>query len=196
MLVLGLAAFGAGWWLQTSRQPDPDFSYGLKLAQPRVIHPVTLAGAQGPVTLPFGDGKWSLLFFGYTHCPDICPTTLTYLKHEMQALGARRQHLHLVFVSVDPKRDRPADVQPFVQYFDPGFIGLTGDNVSLDKLTADVGAAYYLGAKANQPGANYEVTHSTSVYVVDPLGRVVALYGGDGKPGKLAQDFQFLPGTP
>jgi protein SCO1/2 len=192
-IVLGLTAMGAGWWLQSARQPDPDFAYGMKLAQPRPLKPVSLAGGSGTVNLPYRDGKWTLMFFGFTHCPDICPTTLQYLKQEVKALGSRREQLHVTFVSVDPKRDKPADLQRFVQYYDPAFIGVTGDKASLDQLTADAGAAYYMGVKADQPGANYDVTHSTSIYVVDPKGRVVAVYGGEGKPGKLAQDFHFLP---
>lgn len=190
---LGLAAFGGGLWLQHAREPDPDFAYGMKLAEVRPLRPVTLTGATGPVALPYHDGKWTLLFFGYTHCPDVCPTALTYLKTEMKALGPRRQNLHMLFVSVDPKRDRPADLQRFVRWFDPAFEGATGDKASLDQLTADAGAAYIIGAKAAQGAADYDVSHSNSIYVVDPRGRVVAVYGGDGTPGKLAQDFHFLP---
>jgi protein SCO1/2 len=195
-VILGLAAFGTGWWLQTSRVPDPDFAYGMKLAQPRTLRPVTLTGAAGPVQLPYQDGKWTLVFFGYTHCPDVCPTTLTYLKGEMKALGPRRSHLHTLFVSVDPQRDTPADLQRFVTFYDAAFEGVTGDKAALDQMTTDAGAAYFLGAKAAQGATDYDVSHSNSIYVVNPRGQVVAVYGGEGKPGKLAQDFHFLPETP
>lgn len=192
-VILGLAAFGAGLWLQMSRLPDPDFAYGMKLAQARTVKPVTLTSAAGPVSLPYRDGKWTLLFFGYTHCPDVCPTALTYLRDEMKALGSRRQQLHTVFVSVDPDRDKPADLQRFVTWFDGRFEGVTGDKASLDQLTADAGAAYILGAKAAQGKPDYDVSHSNSFYVINPRGQVVAVYGGEGTPGKLAQDFHFLP---
>jgi protein SCO1/2 len=194
-LVLGLGAFGAGFWLN-NRQPDPDFAYGMKMAQPRPLRPVTLAGAEGPVSYPYKDGRWSLMFFGYTHCPDVCPATLSYLKREMKDLASRRSQFRTVFISVDPQRDKPDALQRFATYFDPGFIGLTGDKAALDQLTADAGAAYFMGAKADKGTGDYDVTHSTSIYVVDPKGRVVAVYGGDGKPGRLAQDFHFLPETP
>lgn len=192
-LVLGMAVAGAGLWLQVRNAvPDPPFAYGMKLATPRIIKPVTLTSAAGPVALPYADGKWTFMFFGYTHCPDICPTTMQYLRQEVQAMGAGADKVHVAFVSVDPRRDTPADLVRFAQYYHPAFQGMTGDKSAIDQLTADVGAAYYPGAKADVRGADYDISHSTSIYVINPPGKLVAIYGGSGKPGRLAGDFAFL----
>ena len=189
---VGAATASGAVYAYRQRIPDPPFAYGMKLAQARDVHPVTLRGTDGPVLLPYRDGRWTLLFFGYTHCPDVCPTTLAYLHQEMRAMGTRAADLHVVFVSVDPGRDTAAGAAQFALFYDPQFTGLTGDKAALDQLTTDAGAAY-LPSKPLPGTATYEVMHSSSVYVVNPAGRVVALYGGTGAPGRLAQDFAFLP---
>jgi hypothetical protein len=168
---LGLMAAVAGWWLQASRIPDPVFAYGMKLAVPRTIHPVTLTSLTGP---------------------DVCPMTMQYLRQEVQAMGGRAARLHVTFVSVDPARDTPAALARFVHYYDPAFEGVTGPKAALDQLTADAGAAYFKGAKAGRSATDYAVTHSTSIYVIHPSGKLVAIYGGSGTPGRMARDFAFL----
>ncbi len=122
-------------------------------------------------------GKWSFLFFGYTHCPDICPTTLATLAraHEnivKSTVGAK--DVQFVFISVDPNRDTAGKLGQYVSYFDATFLGVTGDNAQLGKLAGQLGAAYEV---AITPGMeNYPVYHTAAVFLVDPRARYHAVF--------------------
>ncbi len=122
-------------------------------------------------------GKWSFLFFGYTHCPDICPTTLAMLAHAHEnivksTLGAR--DVQFVFISVDPNRDTADKLRQYVTYFDASFLGVTGDDAQLGNLAAQLGAAYQV---AITPGVeNYPVYHTAAVFLVDPRARYHAVF--------------------
>src|SRR5882672_11071458 len=117
-------------------------------------------------------GKWSFLFFGFTHCPDVCPTTLAVLARvrdniARNAVGA--EDIQFVFVSVDPNRDAPGNLRRYVEYFDPTFLGVTGDNAQIGNLAGQLGAAYEV---AITPGMeNYPVYHTAAVFLVDPQAR-------------------------
>jgi protein SCO1/2 len=122
-------------------------------------------------------GKWSFLFFGYTHCPDICPTTLATLAraHEnivKSTVGAK--DVQFVFISVDPNRDTASKLKQYVDYFDTTFLGVTGDNAQIGNLAGQLGAAYQV---AITPGIeNYPVYHSTAVFLLDPQARYHAVF--------------------
>ena len=122
-------------------------------------------------------GKWSFLFFGYTHCPDICPTTLAILAraHEnivKSTVGAK--DVQFVFISVDPNRDTVGKLREYVTYFDTTFLGVTGDNAQLGNLAGQLGAAYQV---AITPGMeNYPVYHTAAVFLLDPRGRYHAVF--------------------
>ena len=122
-------------------------------------------------------GKWSFLFFGFTHCPDVCPTTLAVLARARDniaknALGA--EDIQFVFISVDPNRDTASKLRQYVDYFDSSFIGVTGDNAQIGNLAGQLGAAYQV---AIAPGTeNYRVTHTTAVFLVDPRARYHAVF--------------------
>src|SRR5882672_7408999 len=122
-------------------------------------------------------GKWSFLFFGYAHCPDICPTTLAILAraHEnivKSTVGAK--DVQFVFISVDPNRDTAGKLRQYVTYFDTTFLGVTGDNAQLGNLAGQLGAAYQV---AITPGLeNYPVYHSAAVFLVDPRARYHAVF--------------------
>jgi protein SCO1/2 len=115
-------------------------------------------------------GKWSAVFFGYTNCPDTCPATLQALNAAGARLGAARKDFQVVFVSVDPARDTPAQMKLYTanQGYPPGgLIGLTGTPVQV-KGIADAYRVFY--AKAGE-GPDYAVQHSAAVYLMDPKGR-------------------------
>ncbi len=122
-------------------------------------------------------GKWSFLFFGYTHCPDICPTTLATLAraHEnivKSTVGAK--DVQFVLISVDPNRDTASKLKQYVDYFDTTFLGVTGDNAQIGNLAGQLGAAYQV---AITPGIeNYPVYHSTAVFLLDPQARYHAVF--------------------
>jgi len=122
-------------------------------------------------------GKWSFLFFGFTHCPDICPTTLAVLARAhlyiaKSTVGAK--NIQFVFISVDPNRDTASKLRQYVDYFDTSFLGVTGDNAQIGNLAGQLGAAYQV---AITPGVeNYPVYHSTAVFLLDPRARFHAVF--------------------
>lgn len=142
---------------------------------------------------PFGlkqlAGKWSLVFFGYTHCPDICPTTLVVLRDVERAAGGKANDLQYVFVSVDPDRDRPAALKTYVRYFHPDFIGATGTQTELMRLTRALGAYYEAGPRRN---GSYEVHHSAAIFLIDPETKLRALFSGPHDAVRIAQGLKQL----
>ena len=112
--------------------------------------------------------KWSLLFFGYTFCPDICPATLAQLRQlQGQLPQETRDNLRVIMVSVDPNRDTPAQLKKYLEYFDAGFIGLTGDEATLSKLANAVSIPYI---PADTSKENYTVDHSGNLVLIGPDG--------------------------
>ncbi len=122
-------------------------------------------------------GKWSFLFFGFTHCPDVCPTTLAVLARARDSMAksmAGAENIQFVFVSVDPNRDTGSKLRQYVDYFDTSFIGVTGEDAQIANLAGQLGAAYEV---AIAPGMeNYPVYHTTGVYLVDPRARFYAVF--------------------
>lgn len=134
-------------------------------------------------------GRWNLLFFGFTYCPDVCPMTLRVLDEiNAQLAGtAAGNNLQIVFVSVDPERDSPERLREYVEYFNPGFLGVTGEHDQLQALTRSLGAFY---SKANEAaeGKDYLVDHTASLFLLSPEGRVRALFSTPLKAGPIAGD--------
>jgi len=136
-------------------------------------------------------GKWSYMFFGYTHCPDICPTTLVVLRDVQKIAGGKEQDVQYIFISVDPKRDKAATLKNYLPYFHPEFIGATGVQAELMRLTRGLGAYYEAGEAQN---GNYEVHHSAAIFLIDPEARLRALFAGPHDAARLAQGLQRLKG--
>lgn len=136
-------------------------------------------------------GKWSFVFFGYTHCPDICPTTLVVLRDVQKIAGGKEQGVQYIFVSVDPDRDKTATLKNYASYFHPEFIGATGGHGELMRLTRALGAYYESGEAQN---GNYEVHHSAAIFLIDPEARLRALFAGPHDAARLAQGLQRLKG--
>src|SRR6266853_354918 len=138
-------------------------------------------------------GKWSFLFFGYTHCPDICPMTLAILAraHEdivKSTVGAK--DVQFVFISVDPNRDTAGKLRQYVTYFDTSFLGVTGYDAQLGNLAAQLGAAYQL---AIPPGMeNYTVYHPAAVFLVDPRARYHAVFAPSLDAEGISRRFEVL----
>lgn len=129
-------------------------------------------------------GKIVLFFFGFTHCPNICPTTLTNLAEAYDALApADRARVRIVFISVDPRRDTPAQLTKYLSYFDPAFVGLTGSKEEIDRTTGVFGASYAFVHKPGDPPGDYSVMHSANAYLVNPRGEWQLIYGS----GQLQQ---------
>ena len=134
-------------------------------------------------------GKAVIVFFGYTHCPDVCPTTLAELKMAKDQLGPDAGRVQVLFVTVDPERDTRDVLARYVPAFDPSFIGLRGDAAATAKVAKDF-KVFYQKVPGTRPD-NYSVDHTAGSYVFDPEGRL-RLFVRPGNPGNLALDLQTL----
>ena len=165
---------------------------GLLWPDPKVVEPFALVDQRGePFTLERLKGRWSFLFFGYTHCPDVCPTILSMLDKVAQELGKEPMSngdIQFVFVSVDPVRDTPEVLRKYVGNFNPAFIGVTGANESLTSLTRQLG----IYAKPEPPDAHghYSVDHGTPVLLIDPAGRLLGVFQSPRGPLDVAERFR------
>ena len=122
-------------------------------------------------------GKWSFLFFGYTHCPDVCPTTMLVMKAVWAKLPESARAApepQLYFVSVDPQRDTPELLKAYATFYNPDFIGITGNNNQLDVLANQVGALY--GYEDGEKEGEYTVNHSAQIILIDPNGNMRAVF--------------------
>lgn len=114
----------------------------------------------------------TLLFFGYTSCPDICPTTLTTINLVYKNL--KTKDVNVVFVSVDPERDKTENLADYVQYFNKNFIGVTGTKASVDELTQQFKAGYVIEEATSE--GSYLVSHTSSIFLVDPQAKIIASF--------------------
>lgn len=138
--------------------------------------------------------KVVVLFFGYTHCPDVCPGTLQALKHTMQLLGPDADKVQVLFVTADPERDTQTVLAQFVPSFDKRFIGLRG---SVAEITATMAAYKVYGAKVSEPGnPDYSIDHSAGMYVFDQTGAPRIYLGYGQKPVDIAHDIRLLLNAP
>jgi protein SCO1/2 len=135
-------------------------------------------------------GRWTFLFFGFVNCPDICPTTLATLAAARRSLAdlPEPERPGVALVSVDPVRDTPPVLGRYVAHFDPAFRGVTGTPGALDALAQDLGVAVFVGSPDED--GNYAVDHSAAVFLVDPEGRVVALFNTPHDAGAIAHDYR------
>lgn len=186
VLVAVLAAGAVAW--QWFRPPE---LHGTVLQSPERTDDFVLTGSDGQeVHLRDFEGKWTLLYFGYTYCPDVCPTTMADLKEAHAQLGGRADDVQVVMVSVDPERDTPERISEYVSFFDPSFVGLTGAPEAIDAAATQFGVFF---EKVSTDGAStYLVNHTSTVLVVDPEGylRYVIPYGVSG--ADIAADLRYL----
>ncbi len=174
LVPIGLAAALAGYLVsqQLTQEDPPALSAGTALPAPRAVASFSLTDQSGA---PFGNtqlaGQPSLVFFGFTHCPDVCPTTLALmsrLHREPELSGIR-----IVFVTVDPQRDDVATMQRYVGAFGGGITGLTGSEAQLAPLLANLGVVH---AKQPLAGDDYTVDHSATIYYLNARGEFAAVF--------------------
>jgi len=134
-------------------------------------------------------GKWHLVFFGYTHCPDTCPTTLNELALALDKLGAKKRQVDIVFVSVDPERDTPELMKSYVASFDAPIVALTG---SADEVKQAAKAFRVFYAKHPRSDGGYDMDHSAVIYIMDPQGRFTATLTPDIPADAVAQRLEKL----
>jgi protein SCO1/2 len=133
--------------------------------------------------------RWSFVFFGYTHCPDVCPTTLSVLNSVAHKLGDLEEDIRFVFVSVDPERDTPAQLAQFVSYFNSDFIGVTGTPENIDQLTRQLGVMH-LRVETENGASGYLVDHTASVFLFDPDGRYHAVFSPPLSADTITDNFR------
>ncbi len=186
--ILGIAALCAafaGFWL--ARELDssgPALASGTWLPLPKTIPDFHLTDNVGqPFSLHDLQGKPTLVFFGFTHCPDVCPTTLLKLAQVKKAMAV--PGLKVVFVTVDPARDTPQAVDLYVHAFDPDFIGLTGDNQAVIRLATAFGVAVN---KVDLPGGDYTMDHSAVVFLLNKQAQVAGIFTPPFDTAKMAED--------
>jgi protein SCO1 len=187
------AAFGVGLTgylvsRSTGAAPDATPPEGLLWPQVRPLPAVDLVSHVGQsfVTDDFRD-TWSLVFFGYTSCPDICPMTLAYLNQLQRRLreDARFSLMRTVFVSVDPGRDSPQRLREYVGHFNEDFIGLTGEPGQLQLLTKSLGAAYI--TEEPDSSGRYLIHHSAAIFLISPGAELAGVLTGPHEPAGLAE---------
>ena len=150
-----------------------------------------LTGHDGkPRALADFRGKLVVISFGFTHCPDVCPTALSDLAAAMKQLGSDARDVQVVFVTVDPKRDTPELLRQYVPAFHPDFLGLYGDAAATTKVTKDFHV--YAHERADKSGDGYTIDHSAQVYVLDRQGRVRLLLAPGTPPASIVSDLRVL----
>ena len=166
--------------------------HGVAVTPPRDVPAFAFTRTDGSVYRTGAEGdRPMVLFFGYTHCPDVCPTTLMDWKRVKQELGKDAARVRFVFVTVDPERDTREVVDQYAKQFDPSFVGLSGDSAT----TAGIQEAFGVAAvrESSTSAAGYLMSHSSQVFLVDPRGRLVVLYAfGTGWDALLADLKQLL----
>ena len=159
-------------------QPAPDFS--------------TLDASGKNFTLSAQKGKIVLLFFGYTDCPDECPTTMATFKQVKAGLGQNGEKVRFILISIDPTRDTSAVLSAYVSQFDPAFTGITGTESVLEPIWQRYGV--YVDKTMSAAGNGYTISHSTQVYLIDTQGNLRLTYAYGTSAADILQDIQHLLG--
>ena len=146
----------------------------------------TLQSASGPVSLKDYRGKLVLVYFGYTYCPDICPTSLAATAEGLKQLTpAEMARVGMIFVSVDPKRDTPARLKEYVEFFHPAIVGVTGTPEVIAEIAKRYGV-FYAEQKVDTAGGGYVVDHSADTFIVTPDGQVLSKIAHGTPPDRIA----------
>ncbi len=159
--------------------------------EPKKLEDFTLVAADSnTIGLDQLKGKWSFVFFGYMHCPDICPTTMATLGVAFKVMEKDpviAREIQGIFVSVDPKRDTPKLLLEYAPYFHSKFSGVTGSIAQIDAITRQMGALYTIHPGESEN--NYTVSHNSTVFVVDPRGRRYGRFPPPLNPGEITDVF-------
>jgi protein SCO1/2 len=187
--ILVAVAVGVGVALREHASAPPKLRAGTALPKPRSIADFSLTGQDGrPFTREDLRDHWTLVFTGFTNCPDICPATLA----TMADLGHRvaREDLRLLFVSVDPGRDTPEVIRRYLAHFGAGIAGATGTREDIERFTSGLGLAQVVNPGA---GGEYTVDHSTALVLIDRRARLAGYFQAPHAADAIAADLAALP---
>ena len=191
--VVAILAAGAGAYVASvaGRADVPALQSGTALPTPKVLEDFSLIDAKGaPASLATLRGHPTLVFFGFTHCPDICPTTLALLADVQKSVAV--PGLKVALISVDPERDTPAALSAYLVSFGGDLIGLTGTAPEIVKASRSFGVA---SSRVDLGGGNYTMDHSAAIFAVDTGGRVVAIFTPPFRGAALKADVAALAST-
>ena len=146
---------------------------GTFLPEPRQMSAFNLVTEVGtPFTLADFLGHWTVMFAGYTLCPDVCPTTLAMLKAVKGQLGDDTKRLTVLFLSVDPEQDTPEQLESYIYHFDPDFHAVTGSSQQIEAIIANLGLAAF--KETDSVNGHYEIGHSAQLILINPAGKIAA----------------------
>jgi len=164
---------------------------GLQVEPPKKINPVELINHRGKTEMfPQAKKQWRLVFFGYTRCPDICPTTMYTVSQVVKRLGDEAKKLQVVFISIDGQRDTPMDMSRFVGFYGKDVLGLTGDPMAVSKISKQFGITTrkFQGKTA----LAYTLQHSIYLYLLDTSGNIRYMYTAADSPKLISDDLKIL----
>jgi len=198
LILIAALASGLGVWtaqraMQGRTSAPPQLTVTLLLPEPREIAPFTLrSGADATLSNADLQGRWALVFIGFTHCPDVCPTTLGAMAGAEKLWNPvlpAAQRPRIVFISVDPERDSPEHTQQYAHLFSPDAIGATGELPALEAFARSLGMVFMKApSAAGEDPANYSVDHSAQIALLDPQGRFAGLIRSPHAAADLASD--------
>jgi protein SCO1/2 len=188
-LALGGAALV---WRSLPSGPAPagEIPHAVETSNAPPLPAFRLAGPRGEFRNANLLGHWTFMFFGYTQCPDVCPTALALMKEVGANLRAApaAPTFEVVFVSVDPRRDTDQLLAQYLAAFDPGIVGVSGDDAALRPLTQALGVAYRRNEEKD--ARNYTVDHSAAIHLIDPQGRLAASFPPPQQAATLAAELR------
>jgi protein SCO1/2 len=196
IVILAIVAFAGGLLIARALMPSraalPRTERATLLSEPRALPALALVDQDGhALGTDFFKGHWTIVFFGFTSCPDICPTTLATLAQATRQLAdlPAAERPRVLLVTVDPERDDPARMSAYVRFYDPAFQGATGTAAAVSAAAAAFGVPY---AKVNLPEGGYTMDHGSGIFVVGPSGGIVAYSSAPHDASTIARDYRTL----
>jgi protein SCO1/2 len=185
-LLLVSAMIGGVLWYESEKVPG--LGRVVTTGQADVGGPFRLTGQDGKsVTDQDFRGRYMLIYFGYSFCPDVCPTTLSVMAQALEKIGGRSRQIAPVFITIDPERDTPKVLDDYMKAFGPSFVGLTGSVA--DIKTVEKKYRVY-AVKKPLEGGNYGMDHSSVIYLMGPDGKLVSFYDEAISPDDLAKELK------
>jgi protein SCO1/2 len=194
IVILAIVAFGGGLLIARALVPArvtlPQTERATVLPAPRALPALDLVGQDGrPLGADFFKGRWTIVFFGFTSCPDLCPTTLASLAQATHQLAdlPPAERPRVLLVTVDPERDNPAHLAAYVRFYDPAFLGATGTPAAVAATAAAFAVPY---AKVSLPEGGYTMDHGSAIFIVGPSGAIVAYSSAPHDASTIARDYR------
>jgi len=185
-LLLVAALIGGVLWYESNKVPG--LGRVVTTGQADVGGPFQLTDQSGKrVSDKDFRGRYMLIYFGYSFCPDVCPTTLAVMAQALEKLGDRSRQVAPILITIDPERDTPKVLEDYVKAFGPSFVGLTG---SADEIKAVEKKYRVYAVKKPLEGGNYGMDHSSVIYLMGPDGKMVSFYDEAVSPDDLAKDLR------